>query len=580
MKAVLRYLNSLLAYFGFVTPRVKRYDIALNLLDQTRRNAAVISDRSARDDDAPHPGSSRPGPDTILLYRQLETLREYVATYDLLLHGPSDEEQLGSLATDLLTNKNHDQIVPRLDNVATLLEIHRALLTGTVRSTPSKSYSPAPVGQPAGIVAAATPIQPRGEAPDEALSPQDKKPEDYAFLWNTTEKLYDSWPIKLLGAFLISAVLLAGGGTLLIGGKALELRKTLEDAGNKETASFETFAKTTRETVAAQSQTLLSNLNRQQTEITQKMDRTDQQIRDLESRTTQIRDAAVERVSKDIRDNFSAVERRLKEDIEALLLRMKDGDVRDLQNKVTQLSAQVQTFAKDVSDKQTAITIAEPKIKALTEATANVGNLKTQADLIPGIKSSAEEALKTITEARQAALNADSGVQRLAKEVESRLTPQMNKILEYEGKLGGNERGLYALTAAIDKIRLDTASTQRILNGAERANNSLNLISDRLVELNKAVDELEKRVKRSPPAVDPVSSPKPLPLTDKDLSRDQWLTIQKSLNTRKFYSGKLDGQVGAATRSAIGKYQQAKNMTANEILTLDQISDLLGPPAN
>ena len=516
--------------------------------------------------------------------RQMETLREYVTKNNLLFHGLGDQTSLIRLLPEFLNNLNPDEIVPRLDNFASLLEIHRALLTGTTRLDRSGHDSSSSTGQTTstsaaaatttGDTATAVTTKPRKATPEKAASLPDKPSEDYAFLWNTAEKLYNSWQVKLLGVLLISAVLLAGTGTVLIGDKALELRKSLEDASNKETANFEFFAKTTRETVTTQSQTVLANLDRQQTEIDRKMTQANDRLRELESRTTEIRDAAVSRVSQEIRDHFAPVEKQLKEEIEGLLKKMKEGDVHDLQITVTQLGTQLQTFATDLSAKQAALTAAEPKIKTLVEATANADNLKTQADLIPGMKISAEEALKKITETQQAALNADAGAQGLANEVASRLKPQMDKILEYQTKLGGTERDLSALAAAIDKIGLNTAGTQQLLNSAERANNSLSLISNRLAELNKTVDALEERVKHLPP-----SAPPPVrPLTEKDLGHDEWLTIQKTLHARKFFFDDLDGKVGTLTRGAIRKYQKSIKATEDGILTSDQISDLLGAP--
>jgi hypothetical protein len=563
LEKMLMYLNSFLSYFGFVTPRVRRYDIALDILSKARRNAAAITDASTKSDNETQPVTDQRETDKILLYRQIEALREYVAKYDLLHRRVGDEEQLGVLASDVVLDKNIDKIVPRLNNVESLLEIQRAVLTGKVRQVPSKGLSAEAV-RPA--IASTSPAVVASVSPREAVSgeqpSQASQPDEYAFLWKTTEKLYDSWPIKILGLLLIGAVLLAGSGTLMIGGKAIELRKTLEDVGERETKSFESFSKTTQDAITKQRATVLADLDRQQTEINHKMTHADQQIRDLEKRSAEIRDAAVARVAQEIRGNFPGLEKKLKDDLESELAKVKENYVHDLQEKARAL-------LEDVGANQKLITTSGPKIKMLVDLAADVGSLKEQADSIPRAKSSAEEAHRKASDAQQSAQNADVRIQQLAKEVESRLKPQMDKIIENEGKLGSSEKSLKLLADKLENVGLDNTKIQRILDGAEHAN-------DRLSVLKKLADDLDERIKRPPPA--PPTLPKPL-LTEKDLTGDQWKTIQQSLKTRGFYAGKLDGKVGTGTRGAIGKYQADRKASAG-LLASDQIGDLLGLPVN
>lgn len=565
LENLLIYLYSLLSNFGLVAPRVKRYDIALDILDKARSNAAAIVGASKKSDDAQQPVSDPLETDKILLYRQIAALRDYVAKYDLLRRGVGDEEQLGAVATDIVLDKNIDKIVPRLNNIETLLEIQRAVLTGKVREVPSRIASAVTV-QPNVISPGAVSSAPLRDVVSSEQPAQAKQPDDYAFLWKTTEKLYESWPIKILGLLLVAAVLLAGSGTLMIGGKAIELRKALEDAGERETKSFDSFSKAAREAITNQRATLVADLDRQQTEINQKMTRTDQQIRDLESRTAEIRDAAVARVAKEIRADFPGLEKKLKDDLETETTKVRDRYVRDLQEKARALLEEVGTNQKLMTD-------TVPKIKMLVDLVADVENLKKQADSIPitkssaeAAKNSAEEAHRRASDAQQSAQNADARIQQLAKDVESRLAPQMDKIVENEGKLGSNEKGLRLLAERLESGGVDSTKIQQVLDGAKQVN-------DRLWALKKLADELDDRIKTPP------TSPKQL-LTEKDLNVGQWRMIQQALKTRGYYEKKIDGKIGAGTRGAIGRYQTDRKAAADGLLAPDQISDLLGLPAN
>ncbi|MGJ4993029.1 peptidoglycan-binding protein [Bradyrhizobium sp. HKCCYLS3077] len=544
MNKILELLTSVLAYFGIPTPRVRHYDIALDLLGQTRNNVAAILEQSSTGT-APSGATNLPEVDELLLYRQIEALRQYVQEKGLLRPDPNGIDRLGVLAADLLTRKDARAIIARLDNIATLLEIRRAVLTGTVRSIPPKATASTAATPGDTTHTSAT------SATDSVESKKIDLPDEAVLLWKTTEKLYESWPIKLLGALLISAVLLAGGGTLFLGGKTLELRKTLEETSEKETTSLKELAKATRETVNAQSKLMLSELDRQQNEINQR-------FRDFEARSTKIRDEAVERVANEIRANVSTVEKKLKEDVESSLSKIRDGDLHDLRNNIALLT-------KDVDDKQAIVASSAPKISALADVATDVTNLKAQAGSMRASAATAEETLRSISEHKIATQSAASGVQQLAKDIEARLKPQLDMILENERKLGGAEQNLKRLNDRILEIGIDTTRTSTILETAERIDRTMKAMSDRLDQLKSEVDRLASRSER------PNTS-----TGEEDISREQWRSIQAALKTKGFYNGRLDGRAGPATRTAIRKYQSARSTLSNGTLTPDQIADLLG----
>jgi hypothetical protein len=573
MKNVLEYLKSLLAYFD-IGPWLRYYDVALDMAGHIRSNAAILSDEAAAADHEERPLNQQPVAERNFLAAQVGGLSAFIARHDLLDQGrwgSTETTELSLLSFDILAGKGGDKIIPVLDKLIALLEIRRAAVSGRVRPRLSgyPASTPAPAAAAASSPAAGGLAMPRREVPP---------PDELALLWKTTEKLYDSWPLKLLGVLLVSAVLLAGGGTLLIGDKALQLRKNLEDAGSKEASDIAKLAKATRETVTEQSKTVLGDLDRQQADISQKISRADRQIRDLENRSEQIKSEAVERVVSLIRGDFTGLERKLQLDLEASLNKIRDDDINALKEKVTQLRVQVKAFADDLSDKQNLLKSAEPAIQTLVETATKAEELKAQADSIRAAKSSADDTLRKINEVLQSAQTVDSRVQQFAKDVESRLTPQMDKIIENEGKLGGSERGLRTVVDTIERIGVDTSSTQRILEGASRANNALNSIDDRLLQMKKRADDLDARIKPLP-VTDTVPPARPA-LTEKDLDQDGWTKVQQSLKAGKFYRADVDGKVGGATRDAIGEYQAAQHAKKTRRLTPDQIKDLLGPSVN
>jgi hypothetical protein len=593
--------NWLLGYLGVLTPRLHLYDVALAIAADIRRTVSTFSAGAAQEQQLPaDPTSVQPAPpddptyvqttqptdrtsvqaasragpapaqQQVFLAAQVEELDKFIAWHRLI--GRDDKKkkgyQLASIAKDIVSGGDRGKIISALDRLVGLLETKRAILAGRTRDRRPEFRTAAAAADPV----AATPNG--TTATDQAPAPP-AQPSELAVLWTTTEKLYDSWPFKLLGLLLVSAILLAGGGTLLIGGQALQLRKNLEDAGGKEASSIETLAKSTREAVKNQAQILLDDLNRQQTEINIKIARADQQIRDLEGRSEQIKSQAVDRVVTEIRKDYGALERKLNDELERSLNNIKERDISDLQDKIKELRPEVQALTKQVGEDQTSISRLAPGIKVLVDTAAGAETLKGQVAFVLDARNSAEEALRRTDAHEDLAAAAQNRVERLLKDVEDRLKLQYDKLLENENKLGGNDKGLSLLFQGLQKAGFDSAGIQKILEGVNQTRDSVSSMDRRLLHLEAAADDLDKRVKQiaapPPPTKPPEETP---PRTEDSLSADEWITIQRSLKSRRLYSGKLDGNAGPGTHTAIEKYQDRRKEPKTK-LTPDQIKDLL-----
>jgi hypothetical protein len=473
------------------------------------------------------------------------------------------------MASDIRSGRGRDQIIPALDRLVGSLETRRAILAGRTRDRRT-------VLRGAAVSAGAAYTSSNRTAGTAEVPAPPAQPSDLALLWTTTQKLYDSWPFKLLGLLLISAILLAGGGTLLIGGQALQLRKNLEDAGDKEAKGIAQIAKNTRDAVSDQSQTVLGNLTRQQTDINMKISKADAQISDLTGRADQIKTEAVDRVVIEIRKDFGALERKLQDDLEKSLNKIRDDGIGDLQGKITLLRPKVQELAQAASDGQTSINTSAAGIKTLVDTAAGAQTLKQQTAFVLDARNSAEEALRKVNAHEQTAAAAERRVGQLLKDVEDRLNLQFDQIMENQRKLGGSDVGLSLLSEALQKAGLDSAGIQKILDGVSQTRDSVSAIDRRLVKLKTLANDLDQRVKQIAIA-QPVTKPAPEtpPRTEASLSGDQWKAIQRSLKSLRFYTGKVDGNPGTGTHTAIEKYQDEKHLPRTQ-LTPEQISDLIG----
>ncbi|KZD21873.1 peptidoglycan-binding domain-containing protein [Tardiphaga robiniae] len=546
---MLAYLNALLAYFGLLTPRARAYDVALEMLDHLHRSTARLKDPDTTASDDDPSGSKERTTELLLRSEQIRALGAFIAKHHLLSREDGSFRALDDLiARILLGQSDDDEIASVLRNLAPLLELHRAVLAGRMRPV---------AAQPAH--AANLPPYPPDDGPD---TPRPLPPDDSALLWKTTEKLYNSWPVKLVYAVLVFAVLFAAGGTLLIGGQSIQFRKSIEDTGNREKADIEQSAKTVREGIKTKSEDLFGNIDRQRTDINQRLKEANTQINDLMNRSETIKEEAVNRVFQSIRKNFAGLEQKL----EADLRKVQDDNLQPLRTRAEQLRRDVDNLLDKVREDEKVIAGAGPAIRELAGLTQKVDEAKTHTDAIGKARQSADDILRRITANQQAAEGADKRVQDLLRDVDSRLKPQIDKTYENEGKLGSVERGIDALTVRIDRAGLNDARVQKILGDAGRA-------SDRLDESERRVKDLEKRIGLIPPD----TGPKQPILTEKDLDLEGWRKIQQALAARGFYTKKIDGKVGRGTRDAIGKYQSARLVPATTFLTPEHIAELLGP---
>ena len=187
-----------------------------------------------------------------------------------------------------------------------------------VSSTNSKS-SPSSAGQSDGDASKSSNEEPDGSG---------KGSNEAAFLWATTEKLYGSWAFRILGMMLIAAVLLASGGSYLIGGQTLHLREDIEKTGSAAKSDLEAIGKTTRETISEQSRNLTAEIARDRNEFGEKFAQATKTVDAFQRDAEALKKSAVEQIVTKIKDDLKQEESALRIEIALACCRFRRHRVR------------------------------------------------------------------------------------------------------------------------------------------------------------------------------------------------------------------------------------------------------------
>jgi chromosome segregation ATPase len=537
--------------------RLRNFDSAIDIIRRIRNNTDADGAFAKRDE----------------LMEQLRLLVEFVEKETLLndkqgLQGPVGYSpiDLRQLLFDLGQSTDNPEIrrakfLSALNQIEELLQIRRTMFSGEFRGT-----------------------QQVGTGPATSEQRDDLKPDEAAALWKSTEKLYGSWPVRLLGALMIAAVFLAGAGTFFIGGQTLQLRQNLEDTARAQRMSLEEVGKLTRSSLDSQSDKLKGDASRQQAQIAETLKKANDQINKLEEKSDGLLNEAIDKIATRMEGSLKSVEEKLSTKITGDLRSIADVDVAALREKLRNLKPGVEELEKNVREGNTTITNSQSALARIAGLKSDIEILESVALRIKAAESSATAAASaaaaSAASASSSAKNTFEETERTRKALSDQFDPISKEIGNHQRALGKVEEKLNALTQQIVDNGLNSDKSTQVINEAKRANEALQSLWNRLGEIHSRIVLLEGRVPEKKP-VEPGPPVPPPPAVEPQRTKQEWRRIQRALTGKGYSPGSIDGKPGSAdsvgsnTRKAIRAYQTKEGLPANGVLTADQAAALL-----
>jgi hypothetical protein len=541
--------------------RLRNFDSALDIVRRIRSNVDADPAFAKRDE----------------LMEQLRLLVEFVENEALLNGAPQGSAgyspiNLGHLFVNLgnstgAPKTRRAKFLSILDQLEELLQIRRTIFSGELRETTRQAVT--------------------GPAATEQTD--DLKPDEAAALWKSAEKLYGSWPVRLLGALMIAAVFLAGAGTFFIGGQTLQLRQNLENTARAQTTSLEEIGKSTRAALDSQSANLKGDASRQQEQIAETLKKANEQVNALKDKSDGLLKDAVTQIANRMEGNFKSIEKDLSAKITGDLKSLADTDVAALRTKTEALKATIEGLETKVREGNTTIINGQPALARIAGLRSEMDALDGIAARIKGAESSATAAAGVAASARNSANIASDQAELTRKALSGKFDPISEEIGRHQHTLGSVQTLLEGLNKQIIEAELNSDKAKRVIEDTKRANAISEALDRRLEELKKRIADLEGRVPEKKP-IEPVPpvpppptvSPVPPPAVEPQRTKQEWRRIQRALAGKGYSPGSIDGEPGPVdsassnTRKAIRAYQTKEGpLPANGILTADQASALL-----
>lgn len=543
----LHFLQSRVPFFS----RLRKYDVALDILHRIRPNENLGSDAALTQKS--------------LLATQLETLHQYISQEHLIDDVPGIAgNDLRLLAADITAGRiPTTSISAALDQIEATLEIKRMDFGGGVRTTQKPTFNQKSIPNPNQAASTRSKKQQKGE---DVVNLQ---PNDSAMLWTASEKLYGSWQFRALGMLLLAAVLLAGAGTYFIGGQTLQLRQNLENTARSATTDLQELGKSTHDTLSEESKTLISDIDRRRTQMSEALAKADQQIKELEGKSDQLQKQAINQIVQTVLEDIGGLEARLREDISSNLTKIKDNDVQALEGEVTTLRADIQQLTSGVNSGNDELNRSQPALKRLDQFSRDVTTVDNNLSAIQQARSSASDASEKANGASQSARIAADDVERMRQDLSDKIKPLSTEISTHQHELGSIQERLATLAGNTDQA---SSTIEQITKAIRRDNDLLKALDGRVAELQKAAADFEGRQRSASSG----STETTHNLTEDDLTADQWRQIQQALTARKFPPGRIDGTPGPRTQTAIKNFQLKAKSPSTGHLTSEQIDLLLG----
>jgi Putative peptidoglycan binding domain len=369
-------------------------------------------------------------------------------------------------------------------------------------------------------------------------SKSDPQSAESAFLWTTTEKLYQSWQFRLLGFMMLGAVAFALGGTFVIGGQTFRLHQNIEKAESDLKSSEEKIKTLTKEHIG---------------ELEKTQQNAKQQLTLLLNQTLALKDEIAQKVEQNLKGEFSKLIEQAKADEETFIKKQIEllqpareriiGEINRVENETTAKADKVEREAtikigkveKEASDKIDDVQKRQQELKAALEWLTNPEKLR---QVLNEIAAARTEATGAGERARGSAERAETALREVLAARPSR--ELSNAVAALDGKLTTLTRNMEAITNELKSYKKET--------------------DEKLAQIDCRLTSRD-----APPS-------------EAAMTADQKILVQQALTARGFTLGTSDGKFGRKTRAAIENFQTRSGAPSTRILSKEQIRLLLGLP--
>jgi hypothetical protein len=534
------------------TRRLQDFEAAFGILDRIRQSehSSFVASHARRD----------------LLSAQMEALSRFIWDRRVLAGDPDAESKcidaLSSLAKEMRgVRQPPPPMAPTLDQVEALLEIGKITSVGDATESETSVSSSARIAS--SDLSATNPTV--GE-----LESGELQPSETAFLWASTEKLYNSWPFRFLGMLMLAAVLLAGAGTFFIGGQTLQLRQNLENAARSATTDLQELGKQTHATLSEQRAGLIADMEHRSSEIHDALAKATEQIKDLD----QLKEKAVNQIVDAILAKSTDLEARLRREIADNLTKIENDDVRDLKGRADALQANIKQLAAETDDGARQLKGSQPDLQRIIQLTREADKLEAELGAIGHARVSAVEASEKTEAAHIAAQAAATDAARMRQDLAEKMKSISTEIDTDQRNLGIAQERLSKLSVDTNQASNTTGQLAKSVGGI---NERLKVLDQQLTGVEDEITKLRNRAQQAQQIPASGTAPAAPAFLEAELTHDQWRLIQNSLKARGFSQVRVDGWPGPVTSAAIGSFQTKMGAPATGHLTSEQFDLLIRP---
>ncbi|MGH8069561.1 MAG: peptidoglycan-binding protein [Candidatus Entotheonellia bacterium] len=370
-------------------------------------------------------------------------------------------------------------------------------------------------------------------------------PSEAALLATLTEKFYGSWAFRTAGAMLVVAALFAIGGTVLIGGQTINVRKDLEQSADRAKKDIVELQQSTvaelnrgrldvtermkdlekiagdamKEIASLQASTTLAltsardELNRGRKDFANEIDDGKRglkaMIEGFESYAGELKERAVVQVVRAVQESLKEQESGIRAEILAPLERIRDEDIVTLRGMINSVSGDVGKVRDAAKDHRDALNALGP---ALNQLRSLAGQSDQIARTVESIKSSEPAARDAVTKASDHARRA-ADYEQLASKAETAVLSVLTKVsdeAEARQRLLGKiefqsrtlENGVASLEndAAQEKSRID--KVKQMLGDVDRTQDVMRNLRERLAGLEPEVNAVRTRTEKASVVLD------------------------------------------------------------------------------
>lgn len=451
-------------------------------------------------------------------------------------------------------------LAPLLKTLEEVLQTKRAMLhaslnghdpAGTVSTEAQPSLAAS--GQAAAPLLSGARTKRRTPVADEPIArgtdaAYQASPDHGTVLWNVTEKLYASWPMRAVVIMLALSIMLAGGGAAVIGNQTLNVRQELDKAQERALREVGEIGKTTRETLDQQQKQLAANLANRQLEISNVMKQAEKEVKDLQTGAHDLQARAVSQITTKMLENFKDEESRLRDRIIGPLNEIKNEKLPPLQQVLVKAQDDLKKIEAGIKDAQA--TLSALQIERLKGSVQDTDKITTALNAIRADQKEVNDIkIKIAQQAESAGVHLE----------ETRIVTDATKYQR--------DQAINAVRATLDEIIKHNQGIGQITTKLAGLNADITAQSDRLKTVGVNVTLIEQGSKEMPKPV----------LVQTDLRPSEWRQIQNRLKIEGLYKASITGRLDGNTTQAIRAYQRNNNISVTGVLSPEQINLLLKP---